>query len=152
MDAHHPAHETRIHHIRSFHVVPSARFGKIELITSAHVVRSLSLVASAVCSCPSRCGIQQRWCAVHFDAVRCVPGPLSHCHATALPVGSDSHRLSHMLMNLVGANGKPVGLLAIDEFKRRKPAPLKCGSNAALHCEYSPALYKPYTTANIPPK
>lgn len=44
-------HEAGIQHIRwdrCFHVVPGSRCGKIELITSAHVVRSLSPVASGV--------------------------------------------------------------------------------------------------------
>lgn len=116
--AHHPAHETSIHHIRSFHVVPSARFGKIELITSAHVVRSLSLGTS----CPGRCSIQRRWCAVHFDAVRNVPRCLSHYHATALPVGSNSHGYLHMVIDLGGVNSKPVGLPAVNEPKSKRPA------------------------------
>lgn len=153
MEAHHPAHETSIHHIRSFHVVPSARFGKIELITSAHVVRSLSLAASAVWLCPGRCSTQQRWCAVHFDAVRNVPGCLSHCHTTALPVGSDSHGFLHMLTDLGGVNSKPVGLPAVNELKSKRPAPLsKCSNNAALQSEWSPALYEPPTTGKTDPK
>ena len=132
MEAHHPAHETSIHHIRSFHVVPIARFGKIELITSAHVVRSLSLAAI--------CSLVVPWEVQHTAEVVCCafrPCPKSCQGVCRIAMRQHfrqdqvSHRLLHMFIDLAGVNSKPVGLPAVNEVKPERPAPLsKCSNNA----------------------
>ena len=55
-----------------------------------------------------------------------------------------SHCLLHMLINAAGINNKPVGLPAVNEVKRKRPAPWsKCSHNAALQYEQSPVLHRP---------
>lgn len=103
-------------HVRCFYVVPDSRFGKIQLTTSAQVVRSLSLAASTVRTCYDMSYIAQKRVVSHQFGQRPIPGCLPRCYAISLPVVSDSLRFLRIMNDPVDSNTELVGLPAAEEF------------------------------------